>query len=225
MALQARLMSQALRKITALCSKSDCIVVFINQLRQKIGVFFGNPEVTTGGNALKFYCSVRLDIRRIGSIKRGDEIIGNRVRIKVIKNKMAPPFGSTEIDVLFNQGISHLGSVVDLAVEEKIIEKSGAWFAYQGEKIGQGRENAKLFLRKNPATLIAIENAIYDKKQLTHLKKELPKNDNNTSSPKVEETEKKIEDTPSNDSSDNVVSTPDLKENKESVQSANNNED
>jgi recombination protein RecA len=174
MALQARLMSQALRKITALCSKSDCVVVFINQLRQKIGVIFGNPEVTTGGNALKFYSSMRLDIRRITSIKQGEDIVGNRVRIKVIKNKMAPPFGSTEVDVLFNKGISHLGSVIDLAVSNKIIEKSGSWFAYHKEKIGQGRENVKLFLQNNPKILNEIENEIYEKKQLHHLIKKKP---------------------------------------------------
>ena len=173
MALQARLMSQAMRKITALASKSDCVVVFINQLRQKIGVVFGNPEVTTGGNALKFYSSMRLDIRRINSIKKGDEVVGNRVRIKVIKNKMAPPFGSVEVDIVFNKGISHLGSVVDLAVENKIIEKSGAWFSYKEEKIGQGRENAKFFLKNNPTLLVEIENKIYEKKDLEHLQKKL----------------------------------------------------
>ena len=174
MALQARLMSQALRKITALCSKSSCIVIFINQLRQKIGVFFGNPEVTTGGNALKFYTSIRLDIRRISSIKQGENIVGNKVRIKVIKNKMAPPFGSTEIDIMFNKGISHLGSVIDLATENKIIEKSGAWFSYKNTKIGHGRENAKLFLKDNPELLLEIENAIYKKKELLHLIKKIP---------------------------------------------------
>lgn len=171
MALQARLMSKALRKITAFCSKSGCIVVFINQLRQKIGVIFGNPEVTTGGNALKFYSSVRLDIRRIASIKQGEQIIGNRTRIKVVKNKMAPPFGNIEVDILFNKGISHLGSLVDLAVDAKIIDKSGAWFSYKNSKIGQGRENVKLFLKENPNLLSEIENAIYDFHNLPHLKK------------------------------------------------------
>ena len=173
MGLQARLMSQALRKITALCSKSDCIVVFINQLRQKIGIVFGNPEVTTGGNALKFYSSVRLDIRRITSIKQGDQLVGNRVRIKVVKNKMAPPFGTTEVDIMFNQGISHHGAIVDLGLQAGIIVKSGSWFAYQDKKIGQGRENAKQSLKEDPTLAIEIENSIYDFYQLPHLKKKL----------------------------------------------------
>ncbi len=171
MGLQARLMSQALRKITALCSKSDCIVVFINQLRQKIGIVFGNPEVTTGGNALKFYSSVRLDIRRITSIKQGDQLIGNRTRIKVVKNKMAPPFGTTEVDIIFNQGISHLGAVVDMALQSGVVEKSGSWFSYKGKKIGQGRENVKLFLRNDPTLIFEIENSVYDFYKLPHLKK------------------------------------------------------
>ena len=160
MALQARLMSQALRKITALCSKSGCIVIFINQLRQKIGVIFGNPEVTTGGNALKFYSSIRLDIRRIASIKQGDQVVGNRTRIKVVKNKMAPPFGTTEVDILFNQGISHLGSMIDLATDAKIIEKSGSWFAFKGEKLAQGKENVRQVLIDNKQLAKEIEQAI-----------------------------------------------------------------
>ena len=175
MGLQARLMSQALRKITALCSKSDCIVVFINQLRQKIGIVFGNPEVTTGGNALKFYSSVRLDIRRITSIKQGDQLIGNRTRIKVVKNKMAPPFGTTEVDIMFNKGISHLGAVVDMALQSGVIQKSGSWFAYKDKKIGQGRENVKQFLQGEPALALEIENSIYDFFQLPHLKKKFAK--------------------------------------------------
>lgn len=190
MALQARLMSQAMRKITALASKSDCVVAFINQLRQKIGVMFGNPEVTTGGNALKFYSSIRIDIRRIGSLKQGDEIIGNKVRIKVIKNKMAPPFGSTEVDIVFNKGISHLGSVVDLAVENKIIEKSGAWFAYKEAKIGQGRENAKIFLKENSNILAEIENEIYKKKDLQHLQKKISTPTNKSEKPSTPISEK-----------------------------------
>ena len=173
MGLQARLMSQALRKITALCSKSDCIVIFINQLRHKIGIVFGNPEVTTGGNALKFYSSVRLEIRRVTSIKQGEQLVGNRTRIKVAKNKMAPPFGTTEVDIMFNQGISYYGAIVDTASQAGIIKKSGSWFAYQDQKIGQGRENVKQFLQDKPALALEIENAIYDFYQLPHLKKKL----------------------------------------------------
>ena len=171
MGLQARLMSQALRKITALCSKSDCIVIFINQLRHKIGIVFGNPEVTTGGNALKFYSSVRLEIRRVTSIKQGEQLVGNRTRIKVAKNKMAPPFGTTEVDIMFNQGISYYGAIVDTASQAGIIKKSGSWFAYQDQKIGQGRENVKQFLQDKPALALEIENAIYDFYQLPHLKR------------------------------------------------------
>jgi recombination protein RecA len=148
--LQARLMSQALRKLTAIVSKSNTCMVFINQMREKIGVMFGNPETTTGGRALKFYSSIRVDIRRIASIKEGDQVVGNRTRVKIVKNKMAPPFREAEFDILYNQGISFEGDIVDMAVERKLIEKSGAWFSYKGERLGQGRENAKQFLREHP---------------------------------------------------------------------------
>lgn len=150
MGLQARLMSQALRKLTGVINRSNTTVIFINQIRMKIGVMFGNPETTTGGNALKFYASVRLDIRRISQIKQGDEIIGNRARVKVVKNKIAPPFRQAEFDIMYNQGISKSGDILDLAVNQGIVEKSGAWFAYNDEKIGQGREAAKDYLDKNP---------------------------------------------------------------------------
>lgn len=148
--LQARLMSQALRKLTAVISKSNCTVVFINQLREKVGIMFGNPETTTGGRALKFYSSVRLDVRRIESIKQGGEVIGNRTRVKVVKNKIAPPFKEAEFDIMFGEGISMVGDVLDLAAENDIVVKSGAWYAYEGNKIGQGRENAKQYLKDNP---------------------------------------------------------------------------
>lgn len=160
MGLQARLMSQALRKLTAAISKSKTCVIFINQLREKIGVMFGNPETTTGGRALKFYASVRLDIRRISSIKEGDEIIGSRVKVKVVKNKVAPPFKEAEFDIIYGEGISRIGSLVDLGVEHKIIEKSGSWFSYAGERIGQGRENAKRFLQEHPALTNEIEGKL-----------------------------------------------------------------
>ncbi len=149
--LQARLMSQALRKLTAVVSKTNCTVVFINQLREKIGVMFGNPETTTGGRALKFYASVRMDVRRIESLKQGGEVIGNRTRVKVVKNKVAPPFKEAEFDIMFGEGISMVGDILDLAAECDIIVKSGAWYAYEGNKIGQGRENAKQYLKDNPA--------------------------------------------------------------------------
>ncbi|MBQ9928865.1 MAG: recombinase RecA [Lachnospiraceae bacterium] len=149
--LQARLMSQALRKLTAVISKSNCTVVFINQLREKVGIMFGNPETTTGGRALKFYASVRMDVRRIESLKQGGEVIGNRTRVKVVKNKIAPPFKEAEFDIMFGEGISYEGDVLDLAASVNIINKSGAWYAYEGNKIGQGRENAKQFLKDNPA--------------------------------------------------------------------------
>ena len=149
--LQARLMSQALRKLTAVISKSNCIVIFINQLREKVGVMFGNPETTTGGRALKFYSSVRLDVRRTESLKQGGEIVGNHVRVKVVKNKIAPPFREAEFDIMFGQGISREGDVLDLAVNAGIVNKSGAWYAYEGDKIGQGRENAKTYIHENPA--------------------------------------------------------------------------
>ena len=155
--LQARLMSQALRKLTAVISKSNCIVIFINQLREKVGVMFGNPETTTGGRALKFYASVRLDVRRIETLKQGGEVTGNRVRVKVVKNKIAPPFKEAEFDIMFGRGISREGDILDLAVKENIIEKSGAWFAYNGSKIGQGRENSKQYLSDNPAICSEVE--------------------------------------------------------------------
>ena len=158
--LQARLMSQALRKLTPVISKSNCVVIFINQLREKVGVMFGNPEVTTGGRALKFYSSVRMDVRRIESLKQGGEVIGNRVRIKVVKNKIAPPFREAEFDIMFGKGISREGDILDLAAKENIVEKSGAWYAYEGSKIGQGRENAKNFLAANPEICLEIENKV-----------------------------------------------------------------
>jgi recombination protein RecA len=158
--LQARLMSQALRKLTATIKKANCMVIFINQIRMKIGVMFGSPETTTGGNALKFYASVRLDIRRIGSIKKGDEVIGNETRVKVVKNKVASPFKMAEFDILYGEGISRLGEVLDLGVAGNIIEKSGAWYAYKGEKIGQGRDNSREFLKENPELAIEIENKV-----------------------------------------------------------------
>ncbi len=162
MGLQARLMSQALRKLTAAIAKSHTCVIFINQIRMKIGVMFGNPETTTGGNALKFYASVRLDIRRLESIKDGQAVSGSRVRVKVVKNKMAPPFRQAEFDVLFNVGISKLGEIIDLGIEKKIVEKSGSWYSYRSEKMGQGREQALTYLRENPAVSAAIEQAIYE---------------------------------------------------------------
>ena len=164
MGLQARLMSQALRKLTGAIAKSECIVIFINQLRDKIGVMFGSPETTTGGKALKFYATVRIDIRRIGAIKDGDKNIGNRVRAKVVKNKVAPPFREAEFDIMFDEGISLSGDLVDLAVEDNVIEKSGSWFSYKGMKVGQGRENAKQFLRENPALFAEIRQRVLDKR-------------------------------------------------------------
>jgi recombination protein RecA len=158
--LQARLMSQALRKLTASIKKTNCTVIFINQIRMKIGVMFGSPETTTGGNALKFYASVRLDIRRTGTIKRGDEAVGNETKVKVVKNKVAPPFKTAEFDILFGEGISRQGEIIDMGVNAKVIEKSGAWYAYQGEKIGQGRDNAREFLRENEALAFEIENKV-----------------------------------------------------------------
>ncbi|MBQ5951973.1 MAG: recombinase RecA [Lachnospiraceae bacterium] len=158
--LQARLMSQALRKLTPIVGKTACTVIFINQLREKVGVMFGNPETTPGGRALKFYSSIRLDVRRIESLKVGGEVVGNRVRIKVVKNKVAPPFKETEFDIMFGKGISREGDLLDLAVAKGIVEKSGAWFAYQGNKIGQGRENAKIFLQENPAFTSEIETKV-----------------------------------------------------------------
>ena len=160
--LQARLMSQALRKLTAVISKSNCIVIFINQLREKVGVMFGNPETTTGGRALKFYTSVRLDVRRTESLKQGGEIVGNHVRVKVVKNKIAPPFREAEFDIMFGQGISREGDVLDLAVNAGIVNKSGAWYAYEGDKIGQGRENAKTYIHENPAFFDMLEAKVRD---------------------------------------------------------------
>ena len=158
--LQARLMSQALRKLTAVISKSNCTVVFINQLREKVGVMFGNPETTTGGRALKFYSSVRLDVRRIEALKQGGEVIGNRTRVKVVKNKIAPPFKEAEFDIMFGKGISVTGDILDLAAGINIVNKSGAWYAYDGNKIGQGRENAKNYLQENPAVCAEIEKKV-----------------------------------------------------------------
>ena len=160
MGLQARLMSQALRKMTANIKNSNTLVVFINQIRMKIGVMFGSPETTTGGNALKFYSSVRLDIRRIGSIKEGDEVVGNETRVKVVKNKVAPPFRQTEFQIMYGQGIYHMGEVIDLGVKQGLLEKSGAWYAYKGEKIGQGKKNAAQYLEENPAIAEEIEQEI-----------------------------------------------------------------
>jgi recombination protein RecA len=160
MGLQARLMSQALRKLTGVVSKSKTCLIFINQLREKIGVMFGNPETTTGGRALKFYASVRIDIRRIGAIKDGDAVVGGRTRVKVVKNKVAPPFREAEFDVMYGEGISREGDLLDLAVDRKIVEKSGTWFAFGGERLGQGRENVKQFLKDNPATFKAIEDRV-----------------------------------------------------------------
>jgi recombination protein RecA len=160
MGLQARLMSQALRKLTGVVSKSKTCLIFINQLREKIGVMFGNPETTTGGRALKFYASVRVDIRRIASLKDGDAVIGGRTRVKIVKNKLAPPFREAEFDVMYGEGISREGDLLDLAVEHKIVEKSGAWFAYGGDRLGQGRENAKTFLRDNPVIFKTIEERV-----------------------------------------------------------------
>jgi recombination protein RecA len=158
--MQARLMSQALRKLTASISRSNCMVIFINQIRMKIGVMFGSPETTTGGNALKFYASVRLDIRRIGAIKERDEVVGNQTRVKVVKNKMAPPFKQVEFDIMYGEGVSRTGELIDLGVKAGIVEKSGAWFSYNSQRLGQGRENAKNFLRDNPAMASEIELAL-----------------------------------------------------------------
>ena len=160
--LQARLMSQALRKLTATIKKTNCMVIFINQIRMKIGVMFGSPETTTGGNALKFYASVRLDIRRTGTIKKGDEAIGNETRVKVVKNKVSPPFKTAEFDILFGEGISREGEIIDMGVNARILDKSGAWYAYNGEKIGQGRDNAREFLRENRGLAVEIENKVRD---------------------------------------------------------------
>jgi recombination protein RecA len=158
--LQARLMSQALRKLTANIKRSNCVVIFINQIRMKIGVMFGNPETTTGGNALKFYSSVRLDIRRIGAIKKGDEVIGNETRIKVVKNKVAPPFKQVVFEILYGEGVSHEGELIDLGVQHGVVDKAGAWYSYKGDRIGQGKENVRNFLRDNPEVAAEIEQQV-----------------------------------------------------------------
>jgi recombination protein RecA len=164
--LQARLMSQALRKLTGTVSKTNSTVFFINQIRMKIGVMFGNPETTSGGNALKFYSSVRLDVRRIASIKDGDDVVGNRTRVKVVKNKVAPPFRQAEFDIVYNEGISVHGDLLDLGVEEGLVEKSGSWYSYNDERIGQGRENARRFLKENPEVCEGLADAVYSAKGL-----------------------------------------------------------
>ncbi len=182
MGLQARLMSQALRKLTANIKRSNTMVIFINQIRMKIGVMFGSPETTTGGNALKFYASVRLDIRRIGAVKKGDEIIGNSTRVKVVKNKMAPPFKQAEFEIKYGEGVSHVGELLDLGVQEGIVHKAGAWYSYNNEKIGQGKENSGIYLKENPEIAVEIEKLIREKL--------LPsKNIEESSSDEVEETE------------------------------------
>ena len=163
MGVQARLMSQALRKLTGTIAKSQTCVIFINQIRMKIGVMFGNPETTTGGNALKFYASQRLDIRRIGAIKNGEQVVGSRTRVKVVKNKVAPPFKEVEFDIMYGTGISREGDLLDMASAENIVEKSGAWYAYAGERIGQGRENAKDYLRDHPEISAAVERKLLEK--------------------------------------------------------------
>ena len=173
--LQARLMSQALRKLTSSIKKTNCMVIFINQIRMKIGVMFGSPETTTGGNALKFYASVRLDIRRTGSIKRGEEIVGNETRVKVVKNKVSPPFKMAEFDILFGEGISREGEIIDMGVVAKVVEKSGAWYAYNGEKIGQGRDNAREFLRENVQLAHEIENKVRESLGIAPLQAAVPR--------------------------------------------------
>jgi recombination protein RecA len=180
--LQARLMSQALRKLTSSVSRSNCMVIFINQIRMKIGVMFGSPETTTGGNALKFYASVRLDIRRIGQIKDRDEVVGNQTRVKVVKNKMAPPFKQVEFDIMYGEGVSKMGEILDLGVKAGIVEKSGSWFSYNSTRIGQGRENAKNFLRENPEMTKEIETSIRESagliaEAMTNMSEDDPVND------------------------------------------------
>ena len=176
--LQARLMSQALRKLTAVISKSNCTVVFINQLREKIGVMFGNPETTTGGRALKFYASVRMDVRKIESLKQAGEVIGNRTRVKVVKNKIAPPFKEAEFDIMFGEGISMVGDILDLATSIDVVNKSGAWYAYEGNKIGQGRENAKQYLKDNPAICDEIAQKVRKHFALDGVKEDADHSDN-----------------------------------------------
>lgn len=174
MGLQARLMSQALRKLTGNIQRTNTLVIFINQIRMKIGVMFGNPETTTGGNALKFYASVRLDIRRIGSIKKGDEILGNETRVKVVKNKVAPPFKQVEFDILYGEGISRQGEVIDLGVKEKLIDKAGAWYSYQGQKIGQGKDNVRQFLKDNPEIYETLQTQIRERLLPVKVSQNLP---------------------------------------------------
>ncbi len=193
--LQARLMSQALRKLTATIKKANCMVIFINQIRMKIGVMFGSPETTTGGNALKFYASVRLDIRRIGSIKKGDEVIGNETRVKVVKNKVASPFKIAEFDILYGEGISRLGEVLDLGVAGHIVEKAGAWYAFNGEKIGQGRDNSREFLKENPELAIEIENKVRESLGIALMQPAAGSGEKPEKAPKAEKAEK-IEKTP-----------------------------
>lgn len=185
--LQARLMSQALRKLTAIVSKSNCIVIFINQLREKVGVMFGSPETTTGGRALKFYSSIRMDVRRIEALKQGGEIIGNRTRVKIVKNKIAPPFKEAEFDIMFGKGISREGDILDLAANENIIIKSGAWYAYNDAKIGQGRENAKQYLKENPLVFLEVEQKVREKFNLTHGSGELPVEETSAADKKKDE--------------------------------------
>lgn len=188
--LQARLMSQALRKLTGIVSKSNCTVIFINQLREKVGVMFGNPETTTGGRALKFYSSIRLDVRRIEALKQNGEVVGNRTRVKVVKNKVAPPFREAEFDIMFGKGISREGDILDLAANENIIIKSGAWYAYNDAKIGQGRENAKLYLRENPLVFAEIEQKVREK---FHLVPESDEADEKEKGNSQKKEEKKVE--------------------------------
>ncbi len=176
--LQARLMSQALRKLTAVVSKTNCIIIFINQLREKVGVMFGNPETTTGGRALKFYSSVRLDVRRVQSLKQGDEVVGSHTKIKVVKNKVAPPFREAEFDIMFGQGISREGDILDIAANEGIVVKSGAWYAYKNEKIGQGRENAKQYLRDHPEVFNEVDYLVRERFGLLKEGQELPQPEN-----------------------------------------------
>ena len=186
MGLHARLMSQALRKLTGSISRSQALVIFINQIRQKIGVMFGNPETTTGGNALKFYASIRMDIRRIGAIKDRDEVVGNQTRVKVVKNKLAPPFKTVEFDIMYGEGISKNGEILDLATKDGLVEKAGAWYSYNGERIGQGRENAKIYLKENPKVALEIEESIRSQNKEQVVKAEDDVNDNTEDLPDKE---------------------------------------
>ena len=186
MGLHARLMSQALRKLTGSISRSQALVIFINQIRQKIGVMFGNPETTTGGNALKFYASIRMDIRRIGAIKDRDEVVGNQTRVKVVKNKLAPPFKTVEFDIMYGEGISKNGEILDLATKDGLVEKAGAWYSYNGERIGQGRENAKIYLKENPKVALEIEESIRSQNKEQEIKAEENLNDNKEDLPDKE---------------------------------------